>query len=139
MEELKLKRAALERQPPRPGESNVERGIRENKILFAAADRFLDHAVEGPMHLKDPRAAKTVEDSILFGAVERYDLFAWCVMSNHVHVLLTPGSRGTESKQRQAGKPDLRVWDLRGVMQGIKGYTAYRINEVLDTRGQVFC
>jgi putative transposase len=138
IEELKQKRHALERQRPRPGETSAERSIRESKILFAAADRFLDQAVGGPMHLKDPGAAKMVEDAVLFGAGERYELFAWCVMSNHVHVLLKPGSRGAESNQRQAGKPDLRDWDLPRVMKGLKGYTAHQINEVLDTRGQVF-
>ena len=89
----------------------AERNIREGKILFAAGDRYLDEAVEGPMHLKDPEAARIVEDSILFGAGERYDLFAWSVMSNHVHVLLTPRTRASvEAKldQSQAGKPDLR-------------------------------
>src|SRR5262249_30720679 len=107
-------------QPTRPGETLAGRRIRENKILFALADRFLDQAVEGPMHLKDPRAAKIVEDSILFGAGERYDLFAWCVMSNHVHVLLTPR------------------WKLGKAIQGIKGYTAHEINRLQDARGRTF-
>jgi putative transposase len=138
IEELKQKREGLERQPARAEETSAERSIRENKILFAAADRYLDQAIEGPMQLKDPRAVEIVEDAILFGAGERYKLFAWCVMSNHVHVLLTPGRCGAESNQRQAGKPDLRKWDLPRVMKGLKGYTAHQINEVLDTRGQVF-
>jgi putative transposase len=62
------------------------------------------------MHLKDPQAAKIVEDAILFGAGERYDLFAWCVMSNHVHVLLMPKYQEVEEPEsplRRAGKPDL--------------------------------
>jgi putative transposase len=138
IEALKQKRGRLERQPPRRGETSAERSIRENKILFAAADQFLDRAVDGLMHLKEPGVAKIVEDAILFGAGERYELFAWCVMSNHVHVLIKPGSCGAESNQRQAGKPDLRNCDLPRVMKGLKGFTADRINEVLDTRGSVF-
>jgi putative transposase len=136
--ELKKKREGLETQPPRPGETSAERSVRENKILFAAADQFLDQAVEGPMHLKDPRAARIVEDAILFGVGERYELFAWCVMSNRVHIMIMPGWRGAESIQSQAGKPDLRNSDLPRVMKGLKGYTAHQINEVLDTRGHVF-
>ena len=68
------------------------------------------------MHLKDPAAAKIVEDAILFGADERYDLFAWCVMSNHVHVLLTPRFRGAEEagfEKSQAGKPDVPLSQAR--------------------------
>jgi hypothetical protein len=80
-------------------------------LIFAAADRYLDQAVLGPMHLKDSGAAKIVEDAILFGAGERYDLFAWCVMSNHVHVRLMPKYDEVEESElssRRAGKPDLR-------------------------------
>jgi putative transposase len=120
IEELRRERRRLEDQPPRPGESTSQRRIRENKLLFAAADRFLDQAVTGPIHLKDPRAAKIVEDSLLFGAGDRYELFAWCVMSNHVHVLLTPRRK------------------LSKVTQGIKGYTAHQINGLQDARGRVF-
>src|SRR6185437_12298255 len=75
-EELLRERRRLESQPHRPGETASERRLRQNKRLFAVADRFLDRAVEGPMRLKDPRAAAIVEDSLLFGAGDRYDLFS---------------------------------------------------------------
>jgi REP element-mobilizing transposase RayT len=120
VEQLRQDRERLEKQPPRPGETPAERRIRESKIVFALSDRFLDGATGGPMHLKDPAAAKTVEDSILFGVGERYDLFAWCVMSNHVHVLL------------------MAAWELKEITQGIKGYTAYQINALQNARGRVF-
>jgi REP element-mobilizing transposase RayT len=120
VEGLLRERQRLENQAPRPGETASARRLRENKMLFAAADRFLDRALEGPMHLKDPRAAAIVEESLLFGAGDRYDLFAWCVMSNHVHVLLTPHQ------------------ELVKVTQVIKGYTAYRINGLHDARGRAF-
>ncbi len=120
MERLRAERDGLERQPARAGESPRDRKIREGKILFALADKLLDSASTGPLHLKDPRAAKIVEDSILFGVNERYELYAWCVMANHVHVLLKP------------------VWKLHKVMQGIKGFTAHEINGLQDARGRVF-
>jgi REP element-mobilizing transposase RayT len=210
VEALEQKRRILESQPARKGEIPADRIIRESKILFAIADRYLDEASQGPMHLKDAKAAKIVEDAILFGVGERYELFAWCVMANHVHVLLKPSLREIKSsgrqagerevvgrqagkpdlqevggrqagkpdlqevggrqagkpdlqevggrqagkpdlQERQAGKPDLQEvggrqvevvetprWDLPKVMQGIKGYTAWRINELRGTRGQAF-
>ena len=109
--ELRQKRERLERQPPRPGETGDQSAHAESKILFAAADRYLDEAVDRPMHLKDPGAAKIAEDAILFGASERYELFAWCVMSNHVHVLLTPNWCGADkaaSEGSQASAPDAK-------------------------------
>src|SRR4030095_9127717 len=74
------------------------------------------------MYLRDGRAANIVVDSILFGVPKRYDLFAFVVMPNHVHLLLqphlplekiTPGikgfpSRGINSLQGQQG----RAWWL---------------------------
>ena len=72
------------------------------------------------MHLADPAAATLVEDSLLFGVPERYALFAWCVMANHVHVLLEP------------------IWELSKITQGIKGYTSYQINALQGAHGRVF-
>ncbi len=120
IERLRRERERLEKQAARSGESARERKLREDKLVFAMGDRFLDRAESGPLHLKDPRAAKIVEDSILFGVKERYNLYAWCVMANHAHVLLMP------------------IWDLQKVTQGIKGYTAHRINGLQEARGRVF-
>jgi type I restriction enzyme R subunit len=117
---LQRERKRLEVQPARAGEKPHDRAIRESKIIFALADQALDGATEGPVHLKDPQAAKIVEDSILFGVPDRYELLAWCVMSNHVHVLLGP------------------IWELKDITQGIKGYTAHEINGLQSERGRVF-
>jgi REP element-mobilizing transposase RayT len=117
---LRQERLRLEKQPPRSGELPRDRKIRENKILFAITDKYLDTTFKGPTYLKDPHCAKIVEDSIHFGVGERYDLFAWCVMANHVHVLLLP------------------LWDLNAITQGIKGFTAHEINGLQKARGRVF-
>jgi REP element-mobilizing transposase RayT len=117
---LQQERVRLQKQPCRPGETLKERKIRENKLLFATTDKYLDKPSDGPMHLRDPKCAKIVEDAILFGVGERYDLFAWCVMANHVHVLLFPR------------------WELKAVTQGIKGFTAHEINGMQKARGRVF-
>jgi putative transposase len=115
-ERLRRQRDELRRQGPRVGESPAERRVREGKLVFAAADEYLDRAARGPLHLKNPWCAEIVENSIVFGAGERYELLAWCVMPNHVHVLLAP------------------TWELSKITQGIKGYTAREINK---RRGQV--
>jgi len=117
---LRSEQARLEGQPPRANESPRDRKIRESKILFGMADKVLDAASSGPLHLKDPRAARIVEDSILFGITARYELYGWCVMANHVHALLKP------------------LWALEKVMQGIKGFTSHAINALQKARGRVF-
>ena len=120
IENLRHERERLEKQAARMGESAASRKLREDKLIFAMGDRFLDQAADGPLYLKDPRAAKIVEDSILFGVGERYDLYAWCVMANHAHVFLMP------------------IWELKEVTQGIKGFTAHQINGIQETRGRIF-
>ncbi len=120
IENLRRERERLEKQPARRGEAAGARKLREEKLIFARCDRLLDQAQDGPLHLKDPRAAKIVEDSILFGVGERYDVYAWCIMANHVHALLMP------------------TWELEKVTQGIKGYTAHEINGLQQARGRIF-
>jgi REP element-mobilizing transposase RayT len=119
-EQLRRQRDCLRRQAPRGGESPRERRIREGKLIFAAADGYLDRATTGPLHLKEPPCAIIVERAIMFGAIERYELLAWCVMANHAHVLLTP------------------MWKLNRITQGIKGFTAREINKLQNKVGRTF-
>jgi REP-associated tyrosine transposase len=116
--ELKREQQRLAAQPKRPGESPKDRKDRHEKLLFAFRDNLLDRRADGPLHLKDPEAAQIVVDSILFGVPERYDLYAFVVMANHVHVLLTP-----------------RRLPAR-IMKSLKGYTSYRINRLQDQHGR---
>jgi REP-associated tyrosine transposase len=135
--ELEQERERLERQPPLDDESREERLRRLESLLFVKRDAILNSASTGPLWLNDPAAAQIVVDRILFGAVRqpvecpgvesvnlkpdvRYELYAYCVMSNHVHALLKP------------------FWEWKDVMQGIKGSTAFQINKLQDARGRVF-
>lgn len=113
-------REQLEREPLRPAESQCARRIRHSKLIFAMTDGYLDRQQSGPLHLRDPDATKLVENAILFGVPERYNLFAYCVMPNHMHLLLTP------------------VWKYRKLMQGLKGYTAFEINKLQRQRDRAF-
>jgi len=59
---------------------------------FAVADRALGRTAAGPLSLKDPRIAGQVAAAIHIGEWERqfYDLHAWVIMPNHVHLLVLP-------------------------------------------------
>ena len=45
-------------------------------------------AGRGAGHLKRPEIAKLVQDALLFFDRKRYRLLEWCIMPNHVHVLI---------------------------------------------------
>jgi REP element-mobilizing transposase RayT len=85
-------------------------------------DRYLDAARTGPMYLKEEAIARLVVASIHYGARELkyYDLRAFVVMANHVHLLALP--RTAPSR----------------FLQTLKGYTAREANRLLRRTGQPF-
>lgn len=66
-------------------------------------EEYLDRGV-GECQLRDPGIAKLCEEALLFFHDERYQLLAWCVMPNHVHVLVhvwkTPLGKMAQSWKR---------------------------------------
>jgi REP element-mobilizing transposase RayT len=89
------------------------------KMKFAEYDRLLDHAAEGPHHLKDPRIAKVVYDKLIWLAGEVMTMHAFTVMSNHVHLMM-------KLHEQQP---------LSEVMQRVKGATSRECNMILETSG----
>src|SRR5262245_17800755 len=117
-EAIQAERRRLEREPAKIGETQNVRQLRHQRILFTLTERYLDRATVGPLHLKDERASKIVLDFIFFGVPERYDLFAFAIMPNHVHVLLLPHL------------------PLEKITQGMKGFTAHTINLLYGQQGR---
>ena len=58
--------------------------LREKRTKLEA---YLDRGV-GECWLLQPRVAKLCEEALRFFHNERYEVLAWCVMPNHVHVLV---------------------------------------------------
>ncbi len=76
----------------------------------------------GTCWLKQPIVANIVEDALLHGDNQHYRLLAWCVMPNHVHVLI-------ETRDS---------YPLPKVVQGWKSFTAKLINQHLGRTGTVW-
>jgi len=89
---------------------------------FVRVDRELDAARFGPVWLKDPRLPAVVVNSLHFAERELrlYDLVAWVVMSNHVHVVVYPHAAR---------------WKIT---KAIKGFSARKANEIPGRSGQPF-
>jgi REP element-mobilizing transposase RayT len=88
-------------------------------VMQQRIDKYLDQGY-GECFLKDSRIAKLVQDSLLKFDGDRYHLFAWCVMPNHEHSLMT---RFEDAK-------------LEEIMQAHKSYTAHEANKILNRKGQ---
>ncbi len=89
---------------------------------FARAERFLDGAGFGPRWLEDTEIATCVEACILRGTRQlgQYELLAYVVMPNHVHVLIEPRT------------------SLEQITHGIKGVSARDANRIMNRAGQKF-
>ena len=88
---------------------------------FAAQDRAL-HKQCGALWLSDTRVARHVADTICDGERRQgfYELQAWVVMPNHLHLLILP----------QVAIPKITHW--------IKGRTAREANRLLGRAGAPF-
>lgn len=62
---------------------------RLDELNSRALDKFLD-AGHGACWLKDPRVASLIVESLRHFDGQRYQLLAWSVMPNHVHVVFRP-------------------------------------------------
>jgi putative transposase len=89
--------------------------------VFVWMDRYLDTTRKGPQCLLRPEIAVIVVRSIQRGvSLGQYELRAWVVMANHVHVLLLP------------------LISPSRLLQSLKGHTAREANLILDRTGRKF-
>jgi REP element-mobilizing transposase RayT len=61
--------------------------IEDDREKRTRLEEYLDRGV-GECHLRDSHIAAIAEDAILHFHNDRYELLAWCIMPNHVHVLV---------------------------------------------------
>jgi REP element-mobilizing transposase RayT len=89
---------------------------------FVRIDRHLDAALSGPTWLKDPQVAAVVVNSLRFAEAELrlFEIGAWVLVSNHVHVVVFPHA------------------PLWRITKAIKGFTAHEANRILGRTGQPF-
>ena len=89
---------------------------------FVWIDRYLDTTRTGPLWLKRAEIARLVVEAIHHSAekLAYYDLEAYVIMANHVHLLVWP----------RVPAPKL--------LHSVKGYTAREANKILGRTGQPF-
>jgi len=90
--------------------------------VFAAMDRLLDKSDIGPLYLRRPDIASIVAAALRRGEAElgQYELHAYAVMPNHVHVLAIPSVAAAR-------------W-----LGPLKGSTAREANRILRRAGERF-
>lgn len=92
--------------------------IEDDRQRRMQLEQYLDLG-RGACHLRQPDIAMVVENSLLFRHQIQYDLRAWVIMPNHVHLLFLV--------------QDIPMWQL---VDAWKGYTAKEANRRLGRQGQ---
>jgi putative transposase len=91
----------------------------------AAQRRRVDASLDrghGKAVLGHPKAAKIVCSTLRYFDDERYRLYAWCVMPNHVHVLVQP----------------IDPYELGAIVRSWKAFSAAYINRALNRKGRLW-
>ncbi len=92
------------------------------KRYFATFDKHLDTSPQGNQWLKNPSIAQIVADAIHFRNQKEYDLISYCIMPNHVHLVIDCEKHQKEGRQ------------LYHILQSLKRYTATQCNRALERR-----
>ena len=90
------------------------------------------------MWLAEPEIAQIVADSLHYRDGREYSLFAYTIMSNHVHSVFKPSLndrslievKNSNPRRLESDDPPLSV-----IMKSLKGYTAREANKVLGRTG----
>jgi hypothetical protein len=105
------------RQLGRPLTPQEDRRLQE--LFSERVERYLD-AGEGKCWMRDDAIAAIVAGALLHFDGRRYLLHAWCVMPNHVHVVVRP----------------LAGYELPSITHTWKSFTATEANRKLGRRGK---
>lgn len=97
--------------------------IRQRKREFARFDTYLDTPQNGPYWLSQPAIARVLVEAVRYRDGKQYELIAFCVMSNHYHLVIDTRRLGDEKRP------------LYKIMQALHGYVALESNRLLARTG----
>jgi len=102
--------------------------LEARKKMFAQWDLALHQQQGESQWLARDEVAKIVADALHYLDEKKYELIAYCIMSNHVHVVFKP-------LVKQQDKQGEHYYPLGEIMQSIKGFTAWQANRSLERKG----
>ncbi|MDB6006694.1 MAG: hypothetical protein JWR15_3681 [Prosthecobacter sp.] len=104
---------------PKPWDEAIEKTYHDR--FTRRMERWLD-AGHGACVLREKRCRDIVAGCLQHFAGVRYELAAWVIMPNHIHVLICP----------------LPGWPLVRILHTWKSFTANKINELLGHQGALW-
>ena len=113
IEEMRQELKTLQSMPE--GDEKNDRMVNLRKTV----DRYEDSGY-GSCFLRDPRIAQIVVEALRHFDGERYVLVAYCIMPNHVHVIVELAEG----------------WSLSDIMHSWRSFSANKANRILNRTGQ---
>lgn len=118
------------------------------KTYFGKFDGLLDGSKSGPKWLRQPEIAGLVAEALRYRDGKQFDVVAYCIMPNHVHLVIENVGRDLSRPKRLHGRTEVRPTAdpfygrtkvrptaLNRVLRLLKGATARECNLVLKRRG----
>lgn len=130
-------------------QSKNEKKERYKKYIsdyFGKFDKLLDGSATGPKWLSEPEVSKVVQDSIHFRDGKEYDLIAYTIMPNHVHLVIKPildklvdrsaaSIKTAEAETNRVMRSSASHYILTKILQDLKSKTALKGNKLLNRSG----
>ncbi|SOD96712.1 transposase [Spirosoma fluviale] len=111
-----------------------EEVYKEHKRYFARIERTLDACQYGPDWLKQPSVAELVARRIREANGAGYELLAYCIMSNHVHLVVNTANQ-LDTLQPDEEVTSANYRQVYQTLKVIKGGSAFEANRLLDRKG----
>jgi REP element-mobilizing transposase RayT len=104
------------------------------KQYLVEYDALLHKINTGPMHLSNSNIREILKQQLHRFDNELYTLICYCIMSNHVHILIDTNTQLSEITNDN--QIDMNYKTLDVIMKKIKGPSAWNSNKYLGTHGQ---
>ncbi len=95
--------------------------------FFCSFDELISKSQEVPQLLHRSDITDIIANAFRYFDNQHYELLSYCIMPNHVHVLILP-----------IIKPDVPVVSLAHINYSWKRYTANQINKILNRTGSLW-
>lgn len=119
-------------------EKQIQSLLEFRRARFKRFEDILDAGENSPLWLDNDAVKKIVAAKLIEDDLKKYRLDAFCIMSNHVHVVLKPNLSQNDLREvKLNGRPQFIGGEdtLPKIMQSLKGLTARQSNFVLNRTG----
>ena len=99
---------------------------------FERFEQLLDSCATGPRWLQEQEVASIVAEAIHYRDKREYDLIAFCIMPNHVHMVFDHAGVAERGSVGRRGSSTYRV---TRILENLKWYTALKANRSLGRSG----